>query len=268
MEQPTGKDLRNFTKDKVLIFLSYIREKGGNEATFPVGEIAHRTDTKRSSIKTLLHRWSQKPFLYRVPHGKVIKRNGFGLVKEVDLARWHIGTRWGYMVTQKGLDYLQYAKIHHPYYGLASDTVTRLSSDRIFWFDPVCHGTFVIRPPFDAQDFGQVKLEELPEGQTHPNDGNAWIFERGGMEGAFLACENSLLRPPSPEFRAYVWTEIERIKKEWLAAHPLFPPTKPSDDVNDVGLPKYHINLANLDAAMKQLEQLRKHPPDTQEQSS
>ena len=90
MEQPTGKDYRNFVKDKCLIFLSFIKEKSGDSADFPAGEIANRTGTKYNSIRTLLHRWSQKPFLYTTPGGKVIKRKGFGLVKEVDESRWHL----------------------------------------------------------------------------------------------------------------------------------------------------------------------------------
>ena len=247
MNQPTGKEYRNYVKDKVLLFLSFIREKSGDEADFPAGEIANRTDTKYNSIRMLLKRWSQKPFLYAVPHGKVIKRKGFGLVQEIDESRWHLAYHWGYRITERGMNYLQYAQIHHPFYPLAKDTVTRLSSDRIYWFDPVCHGMFVIRPPFAlGQDFGQVKLDTLAQGQDHPIDGNTWHFSRYGIEAAFEAAQVGFDRPPSEEFRANVWAEIEKVKKEWLAAHPPFPPTslpiERTDDRNQYGIPNLQIN--------------------------
>jgi hypothetical protein len=275
MEKPTGKDVRNFTKDKVLMFLSLIREKGGSEAVFGAVEIAKRTDTKYSSIKTLLHRWSQKPFLYRIPHGKVIKRNGFGLVEEVDESRWHLAYKWGYKISPKGLSYLVWAQIHQDsdFYQLAEDTVTRLSSDRIYWFDHVNHGMFFIHLPFcDPLDFGQVDLSTIPKNFNHPLDGNNWWLAKDGMEQAFEAALVGFHRPPTEAFRQYVFNTIERINREYRREHPPFPtiPLPPivqkGNDVNQYGIPKFlHINEKNLDAAEKELEQLRKHPPDKQE---
>jgi len=272
MNQPTGRDYREYVKIKVLIFLSIIKERSGDEATFHAFEIANRTDTKYDSIRTLLHRWSSKPFLYTLPDGKVIKRKGLRLVKEVDVRRWRFPHHWAYKISKKGERYLQYLKIHHPYYSLAEETVTRLSSDRIYWSDRETGKlfVFVIRPPFDAQDFGQVKMDELPEGQPHPNDGNNWRFARDGIEQAFEAAATVNLNPPSEEFRQYVWKEVERIKREYLKEHPIFPSAKPTsqpptvrkDDVNQYGIPKFiHINPANLDAAMKELEEMRKQSP-------
>jgi hypothetical protein len=237
---PQGKERRDWTKMRALIYLLTIREQHGTDALVGAQEVAAGARSNINSLRVLLKRWSQRNWTNYIKDKetgayKVLNHKGMGFVEEYDITAQGSGFRFGYRITDKGVNYLNYCSIKKKWYYPAHDEVLRATAIRIGYWDEQLAKSIYINPPFSFKD---VELHNSPViGQLYNN-----LASREQVFDEACKCK----QPPSKEFwqAFFGYTDDERASAK-AAGKPLVPnplPKKPEVVPDPVpAVPKPHL---------------------------